>query len=359
MSINSYDPSRLTSYDPSQAARQAAPQTNGYDPNGCNAAQTNAYGQPQAGGYNAAQTNAYGQPQAGGYNAAQTNAYGQPQTGGYNAAQTNAYGQPQTGGYNAAQTAGFAGTQMGDMQYGSSYGQQGTYPKPKTGAKTGLAVGIFLAGIAGMVITSRTAPALCIAIFGGMFAGFGILAAADKQKKYPEERMMGISFILFGLLFLIAPIYLHIISRSGSFTPDEVNARMKTVIGAASMLIGLGALVLPLISDKMKRDRCTLSVEAKCVEVLSRVSSGSSRGRRHRHRVYAPVWEYWCDGRQIRKAESTYSNISVPQVGSTAELKVNPDDPEDLYRRNSAAKFLTALIGAIFIGVGMLVMFVA
>ena len=311
--MNSYDPSRLTSYDPSQAAAQNTQQTGGYNPNAYNAQQTNSYA---------------------------ANTYDQPQTSGFNTAQGGGFGYENSGAVFAQPQSGFAGNKQGGM-----------------GAKGGLALLVFLGGIIGMVIASQVAPVLCISVFGAMFAIFGFMAFRSNEKKYPEDKMTALTFTLFGLAFFAAPLILRHISNSDKYTAEQAKQYTGMAIGLISMVIGAAVVVLPLISDKMKRNRCTASVEAVCAEVLSKIASGSSgrRGHRHHHRVYAPVWEYFYDGRTIRKAESTYSNINVPQVGSTTELKINPDDPEDIYRKNGAAKVFVAIVGAIFVGVGLLV----
>ena len=340
--LNSYDPSRLTSYDPNPA------QTSSYNPN---PAQANSYNP------NPAQTSSYNP------NPGQMNGYDP------NPAQTSSYdpNPAQTSGHGMDYAQASAETYRPELNkpgtnssYG--YGEQAAYSQPAAntevkfgGLKGALFIIAFIGGMVGMIIASQTNPVLCVSIFGAMFAMFGI-AAMFGEKKRAEDRLLAWSFTLGGLLAFVLPIIILGMKKSGRYTQQEYESYRNAIIGGAFALIGLMVMILPSLSSSMKKRRCTLPVEATCVGHNSHLSSGGRRHHHHhhhhRHRVYAPIWEYYIDGRTIKKAETTYTNVNVPQVGSTREIMVNPDDPEDIYRKNGSAAFVTIFVGLVFVLMG-------
>lgn len=327
-SMSSYDPSRLNSYNPNPNSASS------YNPN-----TASSYNPNTAGSYNPNAASSYNPNPAAAFGSAQ------PQTGGYDPSRL----VKDTSGSNFGYTDGAAFAQPAE---------QGEKPNS---AKAVLFVVGFMVGIVGLVIASQINPALCISVFGAIFAFFGFMAMGGSKKKYPEDKMTLWSCALGGLLVFALPLFMMFLKRSG-MSAERFETLRNAMISAAFAAIGLAVLIFPAVGRSMKKRRCTFSVEATCVGLNSKLSNSGSHRRGHHHRrqrLYAPIWEYFFDGRMIRKAETTYSNVNVPQVGDICELMVNPNDPEDVYRHDGGAIVVTTIVGLVFAAMGLLAVFIS
>lgn len=153
-----------------------------------------------------------------------------------------------------------------------------------------------------------------------------------------------ISIILIIVVFLIMMIMLF----SEAITMRVV---MNTGLSAA-LLLGLCLLIIPAVLRNKKRSRCTVEVTLRCIDLNQRISY-SGEDNRYRTVVYAPVWEYDCNGSTYTYAENLYSNTDVPQVGTERQGFINPDDPSELYRPNPTASAVVLFMGVIITLAGM------
>ena len=156
-SMSSYDPSRLNSYNPNPNTASS------YNPNA-------------ASSYNPNVASSYNPNAAGGYNP--------------NPAPTFGSAQPQTGGYDPSRLVkDTSGSGFGYTD-GAAFAQPAEQGEKPNSAKAVLFVVGFMVGIVGLVIASQINPALCISVFGAIFAFFGFMAMGGSKKKYPEDKMV-------------------------------------------------------------------------------------------------------------------------------------------------------------------------
>lgn len=371
-SMSSYNPNTAGSYNPNAASSYNPNAASSYNPNtasGYNPNTASSYNPNTAGSYNPNTASSYNPNTASSYNPNPAGSYNPNAAGSYNPNAASSYNptpaafetaQPQAGGYGAPnlskETAGVGG----------GYAEQEAFvpsqpAEEPNSAKAVLFVIAFIGGIIGMVVASQTKPVLCLSIFGAMFMLFGFAAMAGTKNKYPEEKMVPCIFTIGGLIAFALPIVILRMKSSGM--PAETFEKYRNIfIGGSFALIGLAVMIFPNLANSMKKHRCTFPVEGTCVGHNSRIqrSTSTRRGHRHHysHKVYAPIWEYFCDGRLIKNAENVYSNVNVPQVGDVCELMVNPNDPMDFYRHIGGTVILTIFIGLLFVAAGLTAMFI-
>lgn len=130
-----------------------------------------------------------------------------------------------------------------------------------------------------------------------------------------NPKVVGIFFVLFSIVFLIA---------------------------------GIVVLMLP----KIKAQKCTESVRAEVVENLPVASSHKSgSGHRRTNIMYKPVFSFTYNGKNYNVESKTSSDPPAFQSGEIVELKINPDDPTDFYAPDDKT---TRFIGIIFTAMGAL-----
>lgn len=122
-------------------------------------------------------------------------------------------------------------------------------------------------------------------------------------------------------------------------------------MGVCLFLMGAYVMVLPIIRRSVMLKRCTERIMAVCIYLDKRLNRSSKGGRYY---TYAPQWEYTFNGRVYKHQEQGHSNIGVPKIGDEHEIFVNPDDPEEIYRKDIKGSLFQFFIGAIFAFVGVL-----
>lgn len=110
--------------------------------------------------------------------------------------------------------------------------------------------------------------------------------------------------------------------------------------------IGLKLIICPILSDKMKKNRCSLPVTAVCVGVFLSIFD-----YRHKSAVYLPVWEYrapvktkilneenvipvWESSEKeviLRNGDQDWANLGEPHYGDERPIMIDPKHPYDVY----------------------------
>lgn len=125
-------------------------------------------------------------------------------------------------------------------------------------------------------------------------------------------------------------------------------------LGACIALMGVAATVHPIVKRNVMLKRCTETVTAVCIGLDEKISHSHEHGRTV---LYAPKWEYSFGGRVYQHQETLHSNIGVPKIGSEYELYINPDDPDEIYRKDKKGNAFQYLFGIVFVVFGVLAMF--
>lgn len=125
------------------------------------------------------------------------------------------------------------------------------------------------------------------------------------------------------------------------------------IFGSIFFIIGSAMII-----GRMRvRRLCTVQTEGVVHDVKRKVSKSDEtdddgRTRQTTRVTYAPVFQYYANGRTITK-ESCISSGAKPEIGRTVTLFYNPDNVEEYYvPEEKAARyggFIFLIVGAIFI----------
>lgn len=200
---------------------------------------------------------------------------------------------------------------------------------------------LFLAIVGAMWYTSKTNPLLCVAIFGAVFFSVGMIAVV--KTKITWDTYPVLIFPAVGFLVLVVSVTEVLYKKNTGetiFTTDNITI----LVTGFFFIIGLLMIVLPILKRRYLQRVCTEPIMARCVYLDSRRETTNGRTKI----LYAPKWEYSVDGAVYQHQENTYTNIKVPVVGEECELLMNPENPEQVYRKGDAASGFILIMGICF-----------
>ena len=198
----------------------------------------------------------------------------------------------------------------------------------------------FLASIIAIVVLAEISTEWVMIVFGQMFLIFGLFAMF--AGKFDSSKIWIIIFPLIGLGCIGGAL----ISLYGTEELKEQFYDILPMLGLGLFwIIGLGLIVLPIYTRKVKEKRCTLPVQGIIADLNRRWSRGSN-GRRG-HYVYAPVYEYFYNGVLYRQESNTYTNYENFEIGTEVTVFLNPSDPNDYYVKRSQT--VTVILGIMFL----------
>ena len=207
---------------------------------------------------------------------------------------------------------------------------------------------IFIGGMIGMYVGSKTDLRICLMSLGAILLSVGIVSAVNGIKIKGAKKITPLTiaaiFILIGAGLIIYPL-LNIFT--GFVIGNEI-----IVYSALGMfvLIGLLLIIIPIAKNLYLKKVCTVVVEAKCTEL----ASSGFYDYDGRCSPYIPVWEYTFDGVTYHEKEPTARNFALPSEGDYCELHVNPDNPKEFYQETSPVKVFYLVLGLFFAAMGIL-----
>lgn len=206
----------------------------------------------------------------------------------------------------------------------------------------------------------------CVWFFGSMAAAF--LAKKAGQPGWAAF-CLGQVFFVIGIMvvkkeikeglrqpvFFVFPVVGFFMALCGFLWQTGTDEVKYGVLNSVPLLIlGLflfvGILVVVTVLRNMYRNqRCTIAVLGKCVEVKCTYSSSGSSGAM----FYCPVYEYAYNGRFYTGCEEVYVAEDCVAEGEYREIFINPEQPEQIFERGrgESANIILLCLGLFFIAV--------
>ncbi len=231
-----------------------------------------------------------------------------------------------------------------------SYRDDGTSERPKTRASIGgiLFLIIFIGSIIAAVIFSKTEPLYSVVSAGVCFTAAGVMMLTQNKKK---QLFGSLLFLLVGLGMVIVPLIFKYQEAHPEIAPILAKQIVPILILGLFVLVGGGLAVSAVCSFFSKKGRCSEPVQVTCIALNTRRSSKGNT-------LYAPVWEYYYNGRTYRKMDSTASNVGYPRIGETRNYMLDPNDPEELFNPSPAGTIGMVLFGAVFGGFPLMILII-
>lgn len=194
----------------------------------------------------------------------------------------------------------------------------------------------FFASLGLMIYLADVNSYYMVICLGQLFFVLGLLGLSKKAK-------IGIIFVIVGLSLVIIPILM--------MNPNlEVNWDfvIPIIMLCVFLIVGIGLLLLPSIIYKKKDKEFSISLTAKVI--------GLKETNGNRTKLYAPIYEYYFNNKNYRISSNTYSNVNVPNVDDVVEIKINPQDPQEVYNPGSKKTviIILGLMGIMFIAMSCL-----
>lgn len=199
---------------------------------------------------------------------------------------------------------------------------------------------IFFGAIVAIIYFKDKNETMCAFIFGVVFfvIGIYIIMFGGINKK---------NFYI--LIFPIVGAGIMIFSGGYMWGNDYIKSHIMALIPAALLsvfiLVGIAITAGTFINNLSQKLHCTESITAVCINLNRRHDSDSGS-------VYAPVYKYYYGGEEYIVAQDFYTNIDVPKIDSKVELYINPENPEEFYRKSFLQNLVKYGLGIIFLTCG-------
>lgn len=185
----------------------------------------------------------------------------------------------------------------------------------------------------------RVDMALAFSPIGIITAVYGILdLRLLKKNAYPEEKYCPAVITFAGLAFALILMTAGLGGKLSGLSGFAVKAVVFMESAVSVIVIGALIAAYPFLHIKIKKSRCTRTVTAVCTEV-----EPHSYGR---SRYYTHIWKYPYGKISVTASDNIRTSSVKPLVETRMEINVNPDDPNDIYRKTLLPKMYLLVIGA-------------
>lgn len=242
------------------------------------------------------------------------------------------------------------------QQYGQPSGmpENGGYPRIKPHAEGYLngpeMIGTLIIAVLIIVAAKMESAAFLGILMGILFTYIGVKIIYKDRKEGNRLQFLPVVATICGVLMLIYGFFKLLGSSEAQSSLDRAG---NTLLPFIIMAIGIGLIIGYAISINSLKKRYTISVQAKCIQlVIPRSNRGSPRMR-------APIYEYWYNGETRRTFNPFFSNRGNPAIDEVREIYVSHDDDGGYYEpsRTKTNFIFTILLGAFFIIMGVIVIY--
>ena len=178
----------------------------------------------------------------------------------------------------------------------------------------------FFGSIVGMIyFSNHDQTPLTVVLFGQLFLIFGIIIVACGIKNHSFQPITVI-FPLVGILAIAGGLIYYVGSKSIIAYVEKILPELAL---SAFFIIGAAVVVGTYLSSLKKRNLCSYTIMATCVDMKSHVDDGTL--------LECPVYEIYFRGEMLQLCNENYSNMNKVAPGETREIHINPDNPTEFY----------------------------
>ena len=211
-------------------------------------------------------------------------------------------------------------------------------------------VGWFFISILAIIFFSNINTYYTIMIFGQVFFIMGIAATISVIKDSKEKGFFDIKksfvliFVIIGLGCIVIP-YLILNEKKFNLNIEKL---LPMIFLSIFFIAGSYLLICYLYNRKKLSSDELIKVSSKVIQLSESYSDDTV--------TYAPVLEYNFNGKIYTHDSDVYSNIGVPNVGDIIEIKVNPQNPEEIYYKQKS-DLIFLILGLAFVIVSVIAIF--
>lgn len=181
----------------------------------------------------------------------------------------------------------------------------------------------FIGSIVALFMTAKSAPWLAVSVFGQYFLVFGLIVLVSGIKN-GDFKPIFLTFLLVGLLAVSFGVVMHFGSESAKET-------MQQYIPYAGISIFLFTGIFCIISHfvrKGREEKCTVPVQATCIDIKRRRRDTYEGHNRHSHYHYCPVFGFKYNNKSYEVCTNFFSTGVTAELGKQYDLYINPEHPK-------------------------------
>ena len=177
----------------------------------------------------------------------------------------------------------------------------------------------FFCSIILMIILKDISGYYTIMVFGNVFLVIGLMVGMKKV-------YIGYLFALVGLGAIVIPL---LMLNPNLLTIDWDKA-MPIIFLSLFILIGLGIAIVPIILFNKKKRLCNIIVPSKLI--------GYEENKYKAINIYTPIYEFEFNGEKY--IGSLGKKIKKEEPGKIVDLRINPKDPSQIFQLEEDKKGL-------------------
>lgn len=128
--------------------------------------------------------------------------------------------------------------------------------------------------------------------------------------------------------------------------------KRNIIIGIILLLIGILVLGIGILRLNEHNEKKKTYIDVTGVVIDYEVSYNDDD-----EELYAPVVEYFVNGRRYETVSDSYSYPPKYDIGESVRLMYNPRNPQDVIFKHDNTSWIFMLIGGVFSAVGCLLIF--
>lgn len=191
---------------------------------------------------------------------------------------------------------------------------------------------------------NKTGPLLVL--FGQYFLVFGIIAVAGNIKNKPFP-VITVIFPIVGLSVLVSGICMIF---GGEKALLFLGRYAPYILIWIFPIVGVLMIINSFSQYRHLKQVCTRDIQAKCIDIDSRLSRNNNAVPGRIRKVYMPVYSIFYNEREYVIRNYNYTNLVKFEIGMYYNIKINPSNPNEFMDENSSkANKLAFVLGIIII----------
>ena len=181
----------------------------------------------------------------------------------------------------------------------------------------------FIGSIVALFLTAKSSPWLAVSVFGQYFLVLGLITLISGIKNGNFQPIF-LTLLLVGILAVIFGVVMN-------FGDASTQEAMKQYIPYAGISIFLLTGVFCILNYFVRKNRevkCTLPIQATCIDIKRRRRDTYDGHNRYSHYLYCPVFGFKYNGKSYEVSTNFFTTDTTAELGEQYDLYINPEHPK-------------------------------
>ena len=181
----------------------------------------------------------------------------------------------------------------------------------------------FVGSIVALFLTAKSSPWLAVSVFGQYFLVFGLITLISGIKNGNFQPIF-LTLLLVGILAVLFGVGMN-------FGDEATQETMQQYIPYAGISIFLLTGIFCILNHfvrKKREEKCTVPVQATCIDIKRRRRDTYEGNVRNRHYLYCPVFGFKYNGKSYEVSTNFFTTDTTAELGEQYDLYINPEHPK-------------------------------